>query len=103
VRGQQAAIIAKKPIINCSQVNPIKLRHQVEFVAASLTPTTKVGALVQELKGKITFPEEVQKIGQQTQRSHMPSMLFAPTSAVVCGLVTALGNRLSAGLPPRSS
>jgi hypothetical protein len=27
--------------------------------------------------------------------------LFAPISAFVCGLVIALGNRLSAGLPPR--
>ena len=28
-------------------------------------------------------------------------VLFAPVSVFVCGLVIALGNRLSAGLPPR--
>jgi hypothetical protein len=27
-------------------------------------------------------------------------LLLAPVSALVCGLVVALGNRLSAGLPP---
>ncbi len=27
-------------------------------------------------------------------------LLFAPVSALACGLVVALGNRLSAGLPP---
>jgi len=28
-------------------------------------------------------------------------LLFAPLTALLCGLVIALGNRLSAGLPPR--
>jgi hypothetical protein len=67
-----------KPFVSCALEHPLSIEMQNNYALGNLNAS-------------LFATEGVASVG----------LLFAPVSVFVCGLVVALGNRLSAELPPR--
>jgi hypothetical protein len=67
-----------KPFVNCPYEHPLAIEMENNYALGNFNAS-------------LFATEGIASVG----------VLFAPVSVFLCGLVIALGNRLSAGLPPR--